>query len=348
MLPIAVAGHVCLDLRPGLGPHAQLVPGALIGVGPLAVSLGGSVANTGGALVGLGAEVRAAAAVGADELGEILVSKLAAEGFASSRLQASATAATSYSFVIERPGEDRTFWHHTGANDEFDGTDVELEGIGLLHLGYPPLLPGLLPESGRPLRELLARARRAGATTSLDLAVVDAGSPAGSHDWHALLTAALSDCDVVSPSLDDLTSALRIDRPYSPGLVDELAEWMLDAGAAVVAISAGRHGLRVRTSTAARLREAGAMFAGRAEAWAGRALTVPPLPITPRTTNGAGDASTAGLLFGIAAGAAPELAGALAAAGSAAVMTTGRVTPEAVTMLDPALAQLFAPGAVAA
>lgn len=348
MLSIAVAGHLCLDLSPSLDSGIELVPGALTGVGPLAVTLGGSVANTGSALADLGATVSPSATIGADELGELLLSKLAAEGFATPRLTASRSSATSYSLVIEPPGADRTFWHHTGANDEFDGTAVDLDGIGLLHIGYPPLLPGLLVDGGRPLHELLARGRRAGATTSLDLAVVDPDSPAGSHDWKALLTTALADCDVVSPSLDDLTSALRIDQPYSLDFVDELAEWMLDAGAAVVAISAGRHGLRLRTGSVARLRAAGAALAPHADAWADRALTAPPLSVTPRTTNGAGDASTAGLLFGIASGAEPELATALAAACSAAIMIGERTTPAAVTGLDARLSPLFRSGTVAA
>lgn len=348
VLPIAVAGHLCLDLSPAIDSGIELAPGALTGVGPLAVTPGGSVANTGSALADLGATVSPSATIGADEFGELLLSKLMAGGFATPRLTASETKATSYSLVIEPPGVDRTFWHHTGANDEFDGTAVYLDGIGLLHVGYPSLLPGLLVDGGRPLHELLARARRADATTSLDLAVVDPDSPAGSHDWEALLATALPYCDVVSPSLDDLTSALRIDRTYSLQLVDELADWMLDSGAAVVAISAGRHGLRLRTGSVDRLRAAGVALASHADVWADRALTAPPLPVTPRTTNGAGDASTAGLLFGIASGTGPELATALAAACSAAIMIGERTTPAAVTRLDARLVPVFRSGTVAA
>ncbi|HEY8591034.1 MAG TPA: PfkB family carbohydrate kinase, partial [Naasia sp.] len=235
--------------------------------------------------------------------------------------------------------EDRTFWHHTGANDEFDGSGVDVAGVGLLHVGYPSLLPGLLVDGGRPLRVMLERARAAGVTTSLDLAVVDPGSPAGTHDWRSLLEGALAHCDVVSPSLEDLTSALQIKAGYSPGLVNELAEWMLAAGAAVVAISAGHHGVQVRTGSTERLQAGGAVLSGLAS-WAEREFLVPPRPVTPRTTNGAGDASTAGLLFGLARSAEPALAGALAAACSAAVMIGERPTPRNVVRLDPALAPL--------
>ncbi|HEY8588491.1 MAG TPA: PfkB family carbohydrate kinase, partial [Naasia sp.] len=109
MLDIAVAGHLCLDLIPALGRGTDLVPGALMDVGPLTVSLGGSVANTGRALADLGATVIPSATIGADEMGTLLTAQLDAAGFTTPRLDVSATAATSYSLVVERPGEDRTF-----------------------------------------------------------------------------------------------------------------------------------------------------------------------------------------------------------------------------------------------
>lgn len=342
MHSILVAGHLCLDITPRLGKDASLEPGRLVEVGPLAFSLGGSVANTGGALLDLGAAVTPFARIGDDELGELLMAQLHSRGFVSRQLQVSGELATSYSLVIEPPGIDRTFWHHTGANDEFDGTSVELAGHDLLHLGYPPLLPRMLVNGGRPLHALLARSRAAGITTSLDLAVVDANSAVGALDWSAILASAFSECDIASPSLDDLTSALRLDETYSPELVGELADRMLDQGVAVAAISAGRHGLHLRTGSADRLRQGGTILAPLAESWANQAITIPPFRVsTPVTTNGAGDASTAGLLFALSRGANPMVATALAAAASAVVICGGRPTGAAVAAIDPSLASLF-------
>ncbi len=342
MHTIAVAGHVCLDVTPRLSEQTRWEPGQLVEVGPLAMSLGGCVANTGVTLADLGAEVTPFATVGDDELGELLLARLSAEGFAAPRLTVSASRSTSYSLVLEQPGIDRTFWHHTGANEEFDGADVEVTGHSLLHLGYPTLLPGLLAQDGRPLVDLLARARAEGVTTSLDLAVADPTSASGAVDWDALLTAAFAQCDIASPSVDDLVSALRIDEPYSPGLVDRLADRMLADGVAVVAISAGRHGLRLRTGSVERLRAAGGVLAPLAEVWADQALTVHPLWVEhPVTTNGAGDASTAGLLFALSRGADPGQAAALAAACSAAIISGNRATPAAVLALEPSTAGLF-------
>jgi sugar/nucleoside kinase (ribokinase family) len=145
----------------------------------------------------------------------------------------------------------------------------------------------------------------------------------------------------VSPSLDDLTSALRLDDDYSPELVDDLADRMLAQGAAVVAISAGRHGLRLRTASASRLRSGGVVLAPLADEWADAAVTVGATPVEDAvTTNGAGDASTAGLLFALTLGASPHEATALAAACSAAIMGGRRATPAQIVSIDPSLTRL--------
>lgn len=342
MHSIAVAGHLCLDLSPRLPDITRIQPGQLVEVGPLQVSLGGSVANTGTALADLGAHVTPFATVGDDDLATTLASKLSDKGFAEPQLTVSRDLSTSYSIVLEPPSADRTFWHHTGANAAFDGTAVELSGASILHVGYPNLLPATLLNDGQPLHKLLARARAAGVTTSLDLAVVDPSSTVGRLDWAAILDGAFAHADIVSPSLDDLTSALGISEPYSEELVDGLIDRMLAAGAAVVAVSAGRHGLRVRSATAARLRAGGAALAPLADAWADADLLVSPHEVpSPRTTNGAGDASTAGLLFGLAIGVSLAEAAALARAAAAAVISGARPTPENVATIDPDLTKLF-------
>lgn len=342
MHSIAVAGHLCLDLAPSLASRPRLEPGQLLEVGPLSISLGGAVANTGRALADLGATVTAFATVGDDPLGGLMRTELATQGLASHRLGVSRHRSTSYSVVVESPGADRTFWHHTGANDEFDGSLVDITDQDLLHVGYPSLLPGLLPDGAGPLRRLLSRARAAGTTTSLDLAVVDTTSAIGRLDWSSMLAGAFAQCDIATPSLDDLTSALRIDEEYSPELIDALTGRMLEEGVAVAVISAGRHGLHLRTGSATRLRAGGRILSPLADSWAEKSLSAPPMwRKGPVTTNGAGDASTAGLLFALSRGASPHVALALAAASAAAVVGGERPVASVITSLDPTLATLF-------
>ena len=50
MTTVLVAGHLCIDVTPGLRGMPGLDPGGLVEVGPARVALGGCVANTGLAL----------------------------------------------------------------------------------------------------------------------------------------------------------------------------------------------------------------------------------------------------------------------------------------------------------
>ena len=344
MHTIAVAGHICVDLWPRVDARTLLAPGRIIEVGPLAMTLGGPVGNTGRALMALGVDARAVTCVGDDGLGEFVRATLAAEGRSTAGLRTIPGASTSYSLILESPGLDRTIWHNVGANAEFDGAGIDLDGVDLLHVGYPPLLPALLGDNGKPLADMLAGARAAGITTSVDLAVVDPQSPVARLDWERILAAMAAQADVLTPSLDDLTSALRIEQPYSADLAEHLAGRLIEWGSAVVALSAGEHGLFVRTASAGRLSDAGRAFTGRSSAWADRRMYLPPLwTAEPVTTLGAGDACSAGLLYGLAVGADVEDAVRLAAACAAAAVSGRHTTPGAICDLRPDLAPLFDP-----
>lgn len=311
-------------------------------MGALTVSVGGSVANTGRALAGLGARVLPSAAVGDDVLAGLLVSQLELAGFDVCGLTRKRRGTTSYSLVVETPGADRTFWHHTGANDDFDGSEVEWGDADVLHLGYPSLLPRLLEHCAEPLVALLARARVAGVTTSVDLAVVDPVSAVGGLDWDAMLCRVAAEADVISPSLDDLTSALGIPEGYSAALVGRLAERLIEDGAGVVAISAGGHGTLVRTASETRLRAGGRALAAVAAQWADRTLVVPAVTVaSPVTTTGAGDASTAGLLYGLLVGCSLDDAARLATATAASVVMGRQPGPASVTEIDGRLTRVF-------
>ena len=326
MFTALVAGHVCLDLIPELPRPADLTPGALAEIGPMRLGPGGCVANTGGDLLALGATARLVADVGDDELGRVLRDMLAARDGAASCLRVAQGRTTSYSVVVQPPGSDRVFWHHVGANGQFDGCQLDVTTADLLHVGYPPILPALSARGGGPLRALLSRARSAGLTTSADFAVVDRSTPAGRQDWAAILRRTLPLTDVFTPSVDDLASALDRRLGTTPEALAELAARLVSAGAAVVALTAGADGMLLRTAGAGRLGSGGRVLASLSDAWADRELWVPPLPVRVTSTLGAGDAATAGLLYGLLAGFGPEDA-ALTAAGAAAIRisTSGRL-----------------------
>jgi sugar/nucleoside kinase (ribokinase family) len=306
---ISVAGHLCVDLVPALPANARLAPGQLIQVGALDVRLGGCVANTGLWLLRLGGsaspyEVRLQGVVGDDELGAIAAQML---GDAAD-LHVLEGATTSYSIVLEPGGADRTFWHHTGANSLFDPENVGVDA-DLLHFGYPPLLPLAIEADGVPLRDLFARAKQAGVTTSLDLAVVDPDAEVGQLDWSAILHHVLTFTDVISPSYDDLASMYRLEEPASLAGAAELAKELIASGAGIAMVTAGAQGFALRTGSRARLAAGGRVVSPLAEAWADLNLTLPPLPVDDIVTStGAGDAATAGLLHALASGLAPDAA----------------------------------------
>jgi sugar/nucleoside kinase (ribokinase family) len=344
MRRVILAGHICVDITPGLRSDTRIEPGKLFEVGPLTMALGGCVANTGRDLADLGLPVRLHSAVGDDELGS-LVSRLIVDhpGMAGPP-RVMKGVKTSYSIVLEPSGVDRTFWHHTGANDSFDGERIDLENCDLLHLGYPPLLPGLLIDDGTPLVALLERARASGVTTSVDLAVVDRNSETGRLNWDRILRRMVAETDVLSPSVDDLTSALGIDEPVSGSLVSDLAERLIGWGAAVVMLSSGSGGLLLRTAGRERLAAGGAALSGLSDAWANVRIEVPPVPVPfAVTTNGAGDAATAGLLYAIAVGMDPRDAGTVASASSAAILAGRPTTAQTLIDLRPDLEAMLRP-----
>src|SRR3982751_6231858 len=75
-IDILVAGHLCLDLIPGMSQVSaedMTTPGRLYTIDPIAVSTGGAVSNTGLALHRLGVNVQLLATVGEDLIGQMIL-----------------------------------------------------------------------------------------------------------------------------------------------------------------------------------------------------------------------------------------------------------------------------------
>lgn len=306
-----VAGHICLDLTPELEHEPDLTAGALNATGLLAIAAGGCVANTGLTLRGLGASVLLIADIGEDPFGALLQGVLSPVSDAVALNQVPG-ASTSYSLVLQPPGRDRVFFHHVGANAQFDGTRIDPAAADLLHLGYPPLLPALSANGGDPLMHLLERARDNGTTTSMDMAFVDPHSAAARVDWSRLLARCLPLTDVFTPSVDDLFSATGVIIEPSPDGLMAAAADLVHSGAAAVMLTAGSAGMALVTGSAERLRDSQVM-ATVADEWADQSVWAPALRGPALRTTGAGDAASAGLLYALLSGLGPEIALACAA-----------------------------------
>jgi sugar/nucleoside kinase (ribokinase family) len=310
-----VAGHICLDIiprLPGQGDAAGLLtPGRLTIVGPAAVSTGGAVANTGLALHRLGLPVRLVGKVGEDPLGAALLQVLrgVAPHLADGMIVA-AGESSSYTVVMNLPGQDRAFLHHPGANDTFQPGDLEarhLEGARWFHFGYPPLMRAMRGGGGAALEALFRMAKEAGLSTSLDMAYVDPASDAAQCDWRALLRRTLPLVDVFMPSLDEIGFMLgAAPQPGEPESIRAIARELLEMGAAIVALKLGSAGLYVAaTSDTARLARTGPGIADAA-AWAGLELMAPCFRVCEAGATGSGDCTIAGFIAALLRAQAPE------------------------------------------
>ena len=267
-----VAGHICLDITPGIPVQASdriqdvFMPGRLINVGKADIHTGGAVANTGLAMKLLGADVTLAGKIGDDDLGR-LIRNITDEYGASDGLIVSPGDSTSYSVVLAIPGIDRIFLHDPGANDTFCADDLPMDKIreaSLFHFGYPPLMKRVYENDGAQLVKIMKTVREAGAAASLDMASVDPDTEAGRADWKLILEKTLPYVDIFVPSIEELMFMLDRDkyeriRRENPDRdltrlmdikedVEPLAATCLDMGARIVLIKCGAPGLYYRTA----------------------------------------------------------------------------------------------------
>lgn len=340
MLDALVAGHICLDIIPALQGKVSFEPGRLIEVGAATLSTGGAVSNTGQALYKLGIRTGLCGKVGDDLFGQAVrqILERTGEGL-STGMKVSAGEATSYTVVISLSGEDRMFLHAPGCNDTFVSADVSdeaLAGTKLVHFGYPTLMAQMFADGGRETVDLLRRAKRFGATTSLDVSLPDLAGPAGRADWLAILTEALPYTDLFLPNVDELhfmmeRSSFERDgsRELAPDDVRRLARRALEMGAKVVCVKVGAKGLYLAS---------GGCFdgIGRAEPknsydWTNVELWAPCFNVEVAGTTGAGDATVAGLLMAWLRSMPPTEA----ARAAAAVGASCCERPDAVTGVKP-------------
>lgn len=293
-----LVGHVCLDIAPGMTGPVTMEPGALSQVGAPGITVGGAVGNGARAVAGLGRSAVLTGMVGDDAFGSVCRETLEALLPGGVRLGTSASSATSYSVVIQPPASDRSFWHHTGANDDFDGT-IDLVGAPILHFGYPTLVPTMTRDGGTPTVDLFSRVTAQGSATSLDLSYCAENSPLRHYDWGGYFRAVLPLTDVFCPSWDDLVSAGCGGSGRRPHAVVAAAERFLGEGAGIVLLSLGEDGAYLATAGEDRLERFCTAVGGDADSWAGIRQWIPAAPVDRFVTaNGAGDVFNVAFLLG--------------------------------------------------
>lgn len=269
-------------------------------VDTIRMSPAGTAGGTAVVLSRLGAAVRSYGALGTDPIGDTLLGLLEREGVDVSGLVRKADVQSSASVLPVRPNGDRPAWHCVGANAAFTLDDLPadlLDRITHLHLGGPEFL------GGDAAGELLARARAAGVTTSVD--ILAPGDP----DMLAWIEAALPHTDYLLPN-DEQVLGFTGAATLADG-----AKALLDRGATCVAVTQGAHGALVAAGSAV--------------------VEVPAYAVDVVDTTGCGDAFSAGFLRGLGLGRDLVEAAALGCATAAQVARgvgtdAGRYTLETV------------------
>ena len=322
-----VAGHICIDITP-VFPEGKvkrlsdvMIPGKTVNMEQAVVKTGGAVANTGLAMKLFGADVKLIGKVGTDEIGEMVRTVMKKYG-ADQDIVVSDEAASSYTIVLAPPGIDRMFLHCSGVNDTFCAADVSdeaLEGVSLLHFGYPSLMRRMYQDGGAELVELYRRAHEKGVLTSLDFSAIDAGSEAGRVDWTDILKKVIPYVDFFVPSLEELgymmnrslyeewlrkadgdsiERVVTVEHDVHP-LADKLLSW----GAKCILIKCGAPGVYYRTADRERMQPVCEALGLSAEEWAEMEGFEPSfVPRRVRSATGAGDTSIAAFLTSVLRG----------------------------------------------
>ena len=313
---VVVAGHLCLDLIPGLRDgEFSFQPGQLSEVGAAVSAPGGGVANVGISLHKLGVKAMLLGTIGQDALGNLLKTLFNdLDPDLSAHLLTDENAATSYSVVLSPPGRDRMFLHHSGCNDTFDLKRIspeQLRHARFFYFGYPPLMRSVYEDGGAALAELFAQLKENGVSPVLDMALPDPGGASGRVDWSGFLQRVLPHTTLFMPSFEEICFMLGVSAEVSGQ--DELLERasdlggrLLELGVPLVVIKLGERGLHLRTGDAPP--------PTLNQDWRNRELWLPAFPVEVATTTGAGDAAVAGFLTALLNEASPAQALRFAAA----------------------------------
>lgn len=317
-----VTGHLCIDLIPPMDnvPLAELPqPGHMFEVGPLGLATGGCVSNVGQDLHRLGVDVRLMAVVGDDPLGRLIVELLnRRDPSLTQYIRVQPGQSSSYTVVLAPERKDRIFLHYAGQNATFDSSHVEfalMRDARIMHMGYPPIMPGLTDDDGAEMAALYERSKATGIVTALDMTLPDPGGASGRVNWRRVLERSLPHVDVFVPSIAEILFMLRradfdawkddilahLTRDYLIRLADE----MIAMGVVISGFKLGEMGIFLRGAGPEKFDRLARLALDR-DAWAGAAVWAPAFQANVVNTLGAGDAAYAGLIAALLHGLTPE------------------------------------------
>jgi sugar/nucleoside kinase (ribokinase family) len=269
---------------------AQPQSGTLTLADSIVLRAGGCAVSTSSVLARLGLRSAVLGKTGADAFGDFLVRVVAERGVDGSGIVQDPVVPTSASVVLVDSKGERTFLHTVGASGAVRAGELgEAPFRGrALHIAGALVLEEL---DGEPTAAILAEARTRGLHTSLDTVFDESGR------WSRVLVS-LPHCDLVTPGIAE---AQGITGKSDPA---DAARALHDLGAGTAAVTLGPAGCQVCADD----------FEGHVEGYA----------VVAVDGTGAGDAFTAGFLYGRLAGWATERCARFAnAAGALATTSVG-------------------------
>ncbi len=215
-------------------------PGGLRFFSDLTTTTGGCAVNCAIALARLGVPCDVVARVGADMLGDFVVSELERQGVSAALVARDPARSTSFSFAAVNSRGERSFLHTAGANAVLSAADVPARALGQRRLVFVTGAMLMDTLDGPPAADLLARARTHGATTLLDTVYVESMPRS---EWRRRLDPVLPHLDYFLPSESEASAFSGQDDPATA------ARAFQRAGARNVVIKLGQRGVFILDAT---------------------------------------------------------------------------------------------------
>lgn len=211
------------------------------GDGLFRLGFGGDVSNCAIAAVRAGAPAGIVTALGADEFGDRLMALWRENGVDASLVTRSDTAPTGLYFVSHGAAGHSFSYHRKGsAASLLAPGDVPREAIGQVRVLHASGISLAISDSAADaVFEAIAAAREKGVLVSFDPNLRPKLWPLPRA--RGLIHAAMALCDIALPGLDDAAALTGLNEP------DAIADFYLELGARVVALTLGREGCLVAT-----------------------------------------------------------------------------------------------------
>ncbi len=266
---IALIGDICVDISMQVEAYPQM-GGDCIGQ-KLTLEIGGSVTNTAISLAHLGAKSQLIGHVGSDILGAQVLHMLNREGVITRNIKAIKSDATGVTIVTVTPDGEKTMVTYRGANTHLAPREISKEllaGMDMLHLSGYALLTS--PQS-EALIHSVELAREMDIGVSIDI------SPEPAQK-------AVDRLIGIIPSL----KLIILGRPEICAIagketLDEALGFLIGMSPPlIIALKVGKYGCQIFKK--------------------GEVFSIPAFPVEVVDTTGAGDAFSAGMVYGIATG----------------------------------------------